>query len=72
MSDELERPEENTNPDWTTVKKYIKAGMDHLEREGGEDKDFEHYVFEAVMEAMYGPDVWDWYNQRLDSGNFSR
>ena len=31
-----------------------------------ETDDFEHYVFERTMEAIYGPKVWDWYNKILE------
>jgi hypothetical protein len=29
-------------------------------------KDGEHWIFEAAMEALYGPEIWKWINERAD------
>lgn len=26
------------------------------------DEDMKEYIYEAVMEAIYGPDFWTWFN----------
>lgn len=30
--------------------------------DGKDDEDDDHYVFEAVLEAMYGKSIWGWWN----------
>lgn len=27
----------------------------------------EHAIFEKAMETFYGPDIWDWINERIES-----
>lgn len=34
-------------------------------------KDYEHYLFETVMEAMYGVDFWDWWKNKMSSAEQS-
>ena len=29
-----------------------------------EDNDWSHYIYEAVIETLYGKDVWKWINNR--------
>jgi len=36
------------------------------DKEYHEGSDHDHYIFEATMEAIYGPDVWDWINSRQE------
>ena len=38
--------------------------MDYMERDGHGDNDDAHYIFEAVMEELYGPEMWEWYRER--------
>lgn len=32
----------------------------------GKPEDFEHFVYEKAMTALYGKKVWDWYNDAID------
>lgn len=66
---ELERrekaniPEMIPNPDLTRLKEYLLYAQEFFEEHGREPKDFEHYVYEKVMEAFYGPSYWSWLNE---------
>ena len=51
--------------DWSPLQRYIEEGVKHVNDEGYEMKDFEHYLFETAMEAVYGPDFWKWWNSKL-------
>lgn len=31
-----------------------------------EDNDYDHYIFEEALEAIFGKDVWDFVNNRQD------
>lgn len=44
------------------VKRAVAEGMDPCEAGG----DLDHYIYEAAMEAVYGPRVWDYINQNID------
>ena len=60
MSD---RPAPIPNPDYSKIVEYVEDGMKSiLENDGYPGKDFDHYCFEVVMETIYGPDVWKWWN----------
>lgn len=53
----------NTQP----LEQLLNEGLTNLEtNDGHPGKDFEHYVFEAAMEAFYGPDIWIWWNARAN------
>jgi hypothetical protein len=53
--------------DWQPVVKMVTNTVGYMTNEGYAPKDFEHYIFEAAMEAVYGKDVWDWYNPLINS-----
>ena len=45
---------------------YIEQGKQNIiddPEAGYPGKDFEHYVFEEAMVAVYGPDIWKWWNE---------
>ena len=72
LEKELKRREENSKTmlslskiDWKPLTTYIKNGISMMKTECCMPKDFEHYIFEAVMEAVYGKNVWKWYNKLL-------
>lgn len=52
--------------DLSKVKEVCEEAMERLELSGDEPKDIENYVYEAIMEALYGPDVWEWINDKLE------
>jgi hypothetical protein len=52
-------PKVNSNIDWSPIINMVKN-----EIISNTVKDYEHYLFEAVMEAMFGVDIWEWWNNR--------
>lgn len=50
---------------WEPLYTYITESVIDLQN-GERIKDFEHYVFERALEAVYGPDVWSEYNELVD------
>jgi hypothetical protein len=62
---ELERrkripPMFNHNPDFSDLTKMVTTEIERIASEGREDEDFEHYVYEAALEAICGSDIWKW------------
>lgn len=57
------RPQAIPVPDWSPLVQYLEEGMDKVETEGEVPKDFEQYIYETALEALYGPNVWDWWNK---------
>jgi len=54
--------------DWSKVINLAEQHMDDVfNSEEGEmaKEDDDHYIFEAVLEAMYGKGVWKKYNEAL-------
>ena len=63
-------PVEFTNPDFSKLEDYVLDAHKDAHKAGWrEPKDFEHYVYEHVMEAIYGPDYWDWINRKIDEAD---
>lgn len=59
-----ELPAQITEPDWTALIDYVKEGMDQVSYGQGFPKDFEHWIYETVLETIYGADVWTWINTK--------
>lgn len=60
-------PTKLSSPNLHKLEKLIEEGLTNLEtNDGYPGKDFDHYVFEAAMEAFYGPDIWSWWNARAN------
>jgi len=70
LEEELERkknnipPEPLINPNFGPLQKMIIESINLAIKENKEDDDFEHYVYEAAIEAVYGKDFWKWYNKQ--------
>lgn len=60
----LPPPKMVEHPDLSVVKKHCEGHMDNLEHDRRPEESFSHYLYEAVMEAYYGKDVWEWINTR--------
>lgn len=52
------------NPDFTKLRAMVIAGVDETVKDQHEDDDFEHYVYEAAMEAVFGKGFWEWRNKQ--------
>jgi len=64
-SDKQKRPKLNSDINWMTVIEYVAWVCEEIEQ-GRVPPDFQHYIFENVLEAMYGPYVWAWYLKVVD------
>lgn len=57
------RPQPKAQPDWSELLTVLNEAIASA---GSDDKhvdpDVEHWVFEAALEAVYGKDVWEWWN----------
>ena len=65
IEDEIDRPKPISNPNFDPVVDLCEVNMIHLIEHGFWGKDFEHYVFETVIQAIYGMDVFEWINWKL-------
>jgi len=59
------KPEPLPNPDWSVLVSYLQDGVESVETEGYQPKDFDHYCFEIALETLYGKDIWKWWNEKL-------
>ena len=59
----MDRPRPKEDIDWEEVKRLAEDHLDEVENDEAEDSDTPHYIFEAVMIAVYGRNVFDWENQ---------
>jgi len=50
---------------WDPVIDMVEANLQLVIRTGRQPDDATQYIFEAVMEAMYGKEIWDTYNKLL-------
>lgn len=58
-------PQQVENPDFAKLRAYVHEGVMELAgKEHRTPKDFDHYVFEHVMQALYGPKIWEWWNKQ--------
>jgi hypothetical protein len=70
LEEELERRKHNlpptpiAQPNFGPLQKMIIESINESIRDKSEDEDFEHYVHEAAIEAVYGKGFWDWYNKQ--------
>jgi hypothetical protein len=72
LREELKRREEVVKnmpqpimmPDFAVLIKYVSNSIKAKAEDGYETKDFEHHVFELVMEAIYGKQFWYWWNKQ--------
>ena len=46
--------------DWQPVLTCAESGFARMLAEHYEDDEFKHYIYEAVMTAVYGPGYWPW------------
>jgi len=60
--DPLPKPLEK--PDFKRLAKLVVEGVEEAHEEKYEDDDFEHFVYEAAMEAVYGKGFWAWRNKQ--------
>jgi Holliday junction resolvase RusA-like endonuclease len=57
----LSRPQVLAKPDYDDLMKSVIDHLDDIEA-GTEDDDSQHYLYETLLEAFYGTDIWKWIN----------
>lgn len=57
-------PKMIVDPNWDGLMDYVEESLDQVSRGDGFPKDFEHWIYENVMETLYGTDIWAWLNSR--------
>lgn len=50
------------NPDWSPLIRMVEDVTAESIKQGYQDDDFKHYIYEMVMKAIYGPDYFKWRN----------
>ena len=60
-------PLELEEVDLTKLRAQAKDYLDYLHEKKYESKDARYYMFEGVMKTLYGPDIFDWINERLNA-----
>jgi hypothetical protein len=60
----MNKPEVQKNIDWSGVISNAQYEVDEIEKGTyHEDNDNAHYIYEAVMQAIYGKDYFKWMNE---------
>lgn len=72
LEKELERrkrlrviPNPVDDPDYKDLIGVCKQYLHELAEYGHADDDYEHYIFEAAMTAIFGKDVWKFVNSKF-------
>jgi hypothetical protein len=64
------KPIQVDSPDFTDL---IRSAQEYVEYISSEDyhedglSDYENQIFESAMEAVFGPKIWDWINNKEDT-----
>jgi hypothetical protein len=57
----LSRPQVLAKPNYDDLMKSVEDYLDDVEA-GTVDDDSQHYLYETLLEAFYGNDIWKWIN----------
>jgi len=57
-------PKPLEKPDFKKLVRVVIDGVDEAHEEKYENDDFEHFVYEAAVEAVYGKGFWTWRNKQ--------
>lgn len=60
-----EKPQQISNPDLTNLRRNCQEYIDALDRNGYVDEDWDNYIYEEAMKAIFGKDVFEWINKQL-------
>lgn len=52
------------HPDFSKLVKMVIEGVHQMANDKYEDDDFDHYVYEEVMKAIYGNAYFEWRNKQ--------
>ena len=53
-------PQPLAQPDFSALIRCVTGGVAQAIKDGYEDEDLRSYIYEAAMEAVYGPGYWPW------------
>lgn len=67
LKDEL-KPQPLQSPDYTALKELCALYIDAVAKRGWPTDDDKRHIFEAAMEAIYGPDVFEWVRNQFEQG----
>lgn len=59
----MEHLQKLSNPNFKELEEAVKDYIEHiisLNPEDEEDSNFQHFIYEAAMEAYFGKDFWVW------------
>lgn len=51
------------NPDWSKLTRYVTDTVERLAKSDDYEGDFKQWIFEQVMETLYGKGFWAWWNK---------
>lgn len=60
----MERPKPLKKPDFVSLVKYVEGSLDTTIKNGREDDDTSHYLYEKLMMVIYGNDFFKWFYQQ--------
>lgn len=52
------------SPDFTVLRQVVERGVKEEIEQQDPDDDFKQYVYEAAMDAIYGPAYFEWRNKQ--------
>lgn len=52
--------------DFSKLQAQVIEAVQNVARDRYPSKNYEHYIYEAAMEAVYGKAIWDWWNKHAD------
>ncbi len=61
--DEKAKPQPIADPDWSRVRAMTVNHVEDVLRGVREGKDIEHYIYEQVLETVYGAGIWSPLNE---------
>lgn len=62
----MKKPEQLNVVDLVKLRELCQSYIDYLDSEDySEDNDYDHYIFEEAMNALYGPSVWGYVNSKM-------
>ena len=59
-------PKKLEEPNLETLEELIDDYVKFFATDDHEDNDHNEYIFEAAVEAFYGPDFWKWFNRATE------
>ena len=62
----MDKPNQLNEISLAKLRAVCQQYIDHIATGGSEDNDYDHYIFESALEAIFGPDVWDFINKTPD------